>query len=625
MHKMSKLSALLAVAAIAPAVVAPKVIPTASAQEMSKEFPDVATNHWAYAALQKLAQAGVLEGYAPHGDYLGNKPMTRYEFAVALARALQNLPQPTTAPAVDLGPLTNRVAALEARPQGISRQDLNDAIDSLRKEFGDELKTIDARLDNDEGRISALENRVVAPNPLTISVGIVHHAGTSNYISDSNIPTRPFLDGFTNPATPGFAAFPTHTGNYFASQSDEKYAYTDVEVRLQDRVTDRLSVNAALRSLGSTGEDPWVGDTGSNVYVREAYATADLSAKKIIGFSNVQATLGRQHSKIGLGLLYDNDLAPTDQVRVDSTLGPLKLTGWVGSQGNSLNGGAGGANPYSTQGAVGFLNPSPGGVNTTPGTTNVNAYGYYNPAVGFPGIKDNGGRGLTDNNESLARVGLNLFRIAGKPVSVGISDLFQGYQYQRGQSVDLTLPLFNRTIGFEIVRQESDANGQKNGHPGAGLVTVPVLRSNVLDLDFAYGKAKDGFEYYATSSANPYARTYAEAIFDRPVALGAPLINTEAAGQAQVLAAKQTFDVGGTLRLPYSFLRKLPINVRYYHADSAKIGGVRHSLGDVYTVGTKFALTPGLDIGVKGGYWNPAGDTAQNPIRYIDVSANVGF
>jgi hypothetical protein len=416
-------------------------------------------------------------------------------------------------------------------------------------------------------------------------------------------------------------AFPNHSGNYFAEQSDEKYAYTDVEVRLQDRVTDRLSVNAALRSLGSTNEDPWVGNTGGGVYVREAYATADLSAKKVLGFSNVEATLGRQHTKIGQGLLYDNDLAPTDQVRVDSTLGPLQLTGFVGSQGNSLSGGFGGANPYTTQGAVAFLNP--GG--TAPGTINANGNGTYNPAVGFPGVTMNGGAGLADNNEGLARVALNVFRIAGKPVNLGITDLFQGYQYQRGQSIDLTVPLFNRTIGFEIVRQESDANGQKNGHPGAGIVTVPVLRSQVLDLDFAYGKAKDGFEYYATSSANPYARTYAEAIFDRPVALGAPLINTEVAGQAQVLAAKQTFDVGGTLRIPAGFLRKLPIDVRYYHADSAKIGGSRRSLGDVYTVGTKFALTPGLDIGVKGGYWNPAGDNAQNPIRYVDVSANVGF
>jgi hypothetical protein len=49
-------------------------------------FADVPFDHWAYKAVEQLAQVGVLEGY-PNGKYIGAQAMTRYEFAVALARA----------------------------------------------------------------------------------------------------------------------------------------------------------------------------------------------------------------------------------------------------------------------------------------------------------------------------------------------------------------------------------------------------------------------------------------------------------------------------------------------------------------------------------------------------------
>lgn len=49
-------------------------------------FADVPFDHWAYSAVEELAQAGVLEGY-PDGTFNGTSPMTRYEFAVAVERA----------------------------------------------------------------------------------------------------------------------------------------------------------------------------------------------------------------------------------------------------------------------------------------------------------------------------------------------------------------------------------------------------------------------------------------------------------------------------------------------------------------------------------------------------------
>lgn len=51
-------------------------------------FPDVEENHWAYDYVEKLANAGIIEGY-PSGNYIGERSMTRYEFAAMLYRALE--------------------------------------------------------------------------------------------------------------------------------------------------------------------------------------------------------------------------------------------------------------------------------------------------------------------------------------------------------------------------------------------------------------------------------------------------------------------------------------------------------------------------------------------------------
>ena len=54
---------------------------------MSKEFPDVPANHWAYEAVSRLAGNGIVEGYED-GKYHGERQMTRYEMAEIIYNAL---------------------------------------------------------------------------------------------------------------------------------------------------------------------------------------------------------------------------------------------------------------------------------------------------------------------------------------------------------------------------------------------------------------------------------------------------------------------------------------------------------------------------------------------------------
>ncbi|MDD4895487.1 MAG: S-layer homology domain-containing protein [Atribacterota bacterium] len=59
---------------------------------LANPFVDVPLNHWAYDAVQTLAAKGVVIGY-PDGTFGGQRMLTRYEFAEAIARVLAYVEQ----------------------------------------------------------------------------------------------------------------------------------------------------------------------------------------------------------------------------------------------------------------------------------------------------------------------------------------------------------------------------------------------------------------------------------------------------------------------------------------------------------------------------------------------------
>lgn len=61
------------------------------AEETRIYFEDVLPGHWAYEAVQGLAQRGIIVGEAKEGKriYRGEKALTRYEFAQGLKRAIE--------------------------------------------------------------------------------------------------------------------------------------------------------------------------------------------------------------------------------------------------------------------------------------------------------------------------------------------------------------------------------------------------------------------------------------------------------------------------------------------------------------------------------------------------------
>lgn len=698
--KRKAIGVMVALAATTPAIVLPALVAPAQAQPAGAapaEYPDVPRGHWAYEAINKLSQAGILEGM-PDGTYMGGKSMTRYEFAVAIARLLQKIPTNLTTqigppgpagppgPPGPIGPGGGLATAPDLSPYArrdqlpdfntfvkqdqirdfIKRAEVNDLIAALRNEFSRELERMGVRIDALEGRVANLENRKPVPPRFVASLGIIHRTGTNaaiqsgplvGFVNPVNgqpvLPGRQVANG--NNGIPGaLGTQPTIPGRDYGNQrariNNTKFSYTDFELRLSDRISDRLSASAALRSSGNTQEDAWAGETLGGLYLREAYAAADLTDKKVPIFSKVSAVIGRHHHKIAQGLLYDNDLSPTDQGHVMANIGPVKFGAFLGStDGSAASGllnGLGNTNlslnPYLSSGAVAYLGDSGIGnlFQPSPGSAALPA-GHNGALVGIPvnfGVLDIpvggfGNPGL-ENNESGLRASANIFKLGGKPVSLGFTKLLSGVAAQEGYSFDATVPLFKREIGIEWVTQQRQADGIRvGGNPNAYNITLPVLKTKIVDLDVAYGSAESGYEHFIASSANPFARTWGEAVFDRPLALGAPLINGNAFGGAggnglpTYVAAKRAFDVSGTVRVPISFLRRTPIDFRYYKAGGKApvgVGGFTSvDLGDVYTVGTTFNVTSGLDFEVKYGVYNVPGPV--RAINYLRFGANVNF
>jgi hypothetical protein len=159
-------------------------------------FADVPLNHWAYNAVNSLAEKGVLEGY-PEGTFGGKKYLTRYEFAQAIARLLERLEEMKGVP----GP---RGAVGPPGPAGAAGSgagltpEQRQMIDRLAKEFGPELKSLRSDLDGLEKRVEDLEAAPGAQLPAIKVSGDISWRlglyGTSLGIEDVETTGYPFFE-----------------------------------------------------------------------------------------------------------------------------------------------------------------------------------------------------------------------------------------------------------------------------------------------------------------------------------------------------------------------------------------------------------------------------------------------
>src|SRR5207253_10342683 len=128
MRKLALLAAVVAALAIARPALA------------QGPFADVPTDHWAYDAVNELAKQGIVNGY-PDSTFGGKRALTRYEFAIAIQRALQEVQRRIDAAVAsqkppDLGNYVTKPELEEALKNVPTREEvdrLRSDVDQLRR------------------------------------------------------------------------------------------------------------------------------------------------------------------------------------------------------------------------------------------------------------------------------------------------------------------------------------------------------------------------------------------------------------------------------------------------------------------------------------------------------------
>jgi len=83
-------------------------VPLLAQDTVASPFADIPADHWAAQAVRDLAANGILEG-VPGATFQGNRPMTRYEVAMALARMLTLIEQRTGMGGVTIDQIKNLI------------------------------------------------------------------------------------------------------------------------------------------------------------------------------------------------------------------------------------------------------------------------------------------------------------------------------------------------------------------------------------------------------------------------------------------------------------------------------------------------------------------------------------
>ncbi len=256
------------VIAIAVVVMAAFAVPAFAAMN---PFMDVPASHWAYDAVAQLASRGVISGY-PDGAYKGAQPMTRYEMASALARALAN---------VDM--------------EKASKQDV-EMLKKLIVEFKDELDALGVKVDKLDERVAVLEGDIGGwsiAGQLRFDANFGTDEGFYGQTGENDFELnryRMFFRKRVNETTRFEARIGTGAPGGNSPMRWERY-----------HITTKLPYNISM-TVGRQAID-WEGDLGlyrENDALVGDWAMDLFQFKKDWGMANLQLVLARQNDGFGL-------------------------------------------------------------------------------------------------------------------------------------------------------------------------------------------------------------------------------------------------------------------------------------------------------------------------------------
>jgi len=405
-------------------------------------------DHWAYDAVNQLVQKGIIIGY-PNGTFMGDRAMTRYEFAMAISRLLDvvknDMPAGKQGEKGDTGAAgaAGAAGAPGAKgdigptgpigPQGppgvVDDAKIAALVNKLCEEFKNELKDMRQDLDYLQDDVSDLSDRVSyleeqAKGPkvfgwLDYRIGLVGEKVN-------------FLNEFDN---------------------------LTAMVGIQGKITDDVSGRIALKVRDQA--DPYGNVDGygaEELWLDEANIA--VNSKFILPAT---FTIGRQFQSYGMGLLVDNERKSTQGLRWQ--IGDIFKSNidvdmfWGGSDA--------------------LFSPSGGGVVSDPYNFsrvhgNSDAYGSFRLAYSRP------------------------------TWALGASWLQTGAYKEQGWSVDLAAQIWGRDVRAEYAQLRKDLMG---GDPGddnsAFMASADIWRGNSWRLTGFYSDVEEAYDV-TYSVLNPY-------------------------------------------------------------------------------------------------------------------------
>lgn len=408
--------------------------------------------HWAYDAVQQLVDAGIIIGY-PDGTFRGDRAMTRYEFAMAISRLLNQLPtgggagergpQGETGPAGPAGapgatgPAGPAGAPGATGPQGpagnIDEAQIAEIVNRLLNEFRDELadlredvEYIQTDLYDLADRVSWLEQQIGGPE---VTGWLDFRMG----LAGEDIDLDNEYDALT--ARVGIAGDIT----------DDVYGAIMLQARDQEAPNDMY------------GRD--------NLWLDEAFVRFNTDI-----VNPVTWTAGRQHFAYGMGLVVDTDRQSLQGIRSEwaSFLGTPIDVEWF----------AGGAGLAAPNNAYGFPR------------ANGNTDGYLSARAAYTG---------------------NSWALGANFLGSGLAaDIAGSSGDETAYGVDLWANLWDRDIYIEWATIEEHANREtpETGpetaqHPSAFMAMADIWNSGSFTLTGFYSNADAAYDIYY-SSLNPY-------------------------------------------------------------------------------------------------------------------------
>ena len=473
----------------------------------SGPFADVPADHWAYSAVDTLQKAGIVIGY-PDGTYGGRRAMTRYEFAVAIARLLPLLNKVDTsnlATKDDLAALRQDLESKLAANQG--------AIDDLRKlvdEFQSELQKLGQDVAAIKDRLDALEARVAAVEE---EQRRVKFTGALNLIARAE-DTRKGV--FMDKNGDG----PLTSTKRILQNTD---VYHDFVLGIRGKISDTATANVKLdfgnylSSLGNT-------DTAGGFYPDGAGHA--LNGVGGLGAGNQEVTVWEAYlqSPVGLGIgsgaeltagrfpnqwtkdtlkqvdadvytnLYQTDSGniETDGAKVALKLGPVNLQAWAG-QFKAIPY----AQPYGGSVATGFGQYRPGGLGKETHAVSFTQGAGVRATIGAPegavlgiSVEQFGTSAVTADPDTK-----NIARASYDRLSVYGVD-FNG-----------ALPIFSKTGIVLDASWTVSAEGNGSGFNNVGGTGKSSWRYQSLDTQLGYNfgalSLKGGYQYVGPDFSAP--------------------------------------------------------------------------------------------------------------------------